>query len=112
MNRQGRRNASRRHLSLSYNTKEGVVKLNKGTTLEHELAKFLLCWELLQTDQAFVTEAIFTNGDRADIFVLDTCEAWEVLKSETVERFDAKEYPVKKRAFRAKEVIKQWKKKL
>jgi hypothetical protein len=108
MNRQERRNAARRHLDTAYNTKENVIKLNAGTTLEHELAKFLLCWELLQTSQTFVTEAIFTNGARADIFVLDTCEAWEVLKSETAERFDNKDYPVPKRAFKAAEVIEQW----
>lgn len=42
-----------------------------------------------------MTEAIFKNGKRADVFVLDQCEAREVIKSETIESMNKKkkEYP-------------------
>lgn len=101
------RNETMKLLSRKYNHKEGVVKINSGNTLNHELAKFLLCWKLANEGKQFVTEAIFENGKRADILVLDEFEAWEVLKSETEEQFKKKldEYPCPAIAFKADDVL-------
>src|SRR3972149_2854764 len=98
-------------LDRSFNIKQGVVKINEHNTLEHELAKFLLCWELKSLGKEFVTEAIFCNKKRADILVLDDCEAWEVVKSESDESIKRKEtdYPVSVIFFNADKVIKSWK---
>lgn len=108
------RKKSKGFLDPQYNTKEGVIKLNKNNTLQHELAKFFLAWEALQNDQAFVTEAIFKNGKRADLFNLDDCTAYEVLHSETVKYFNSKieSYPVPVKSFKSKEVINHYKKQL
>ena len=72
------------------------VRLNASNALEHELAKFKVCWELLQEGKEFVTEAVFTNGKRADILVLDTGDVIEILHSETKEMAEKKctDYPV------------------
>lgn len=104
------RKQSKEYLDQQFNTKEGVIKLNKNNTIQHEIAKFLLAWEMLQNKQAFVTEAIFKNGKRADIFNLDDCTAYEVLHSETEKYFNSKleSYPVPVKAFRSSEVIKHY----
>ena len=111
---QARRNETKRLLDRSFNTKEQVIKINTSNTIEHELAKFLLAWEAACDGKRFVTEAIFSNGKRADILVLDDGEAWEVLKSETKEKFKLKldEYPCPIIPFQAQDVIEHWKKKL
>lgn len=108
------RKKSKEYLDHQFNTKEGVIKLNKNNTLQHELAKFLLAWEMLQNDQAFVTEAIFKNGKRADIFNLDEETAYEVLHSETEKYFNSKlrSYPVPVKPFRAADVIRHYQKEL
>lgn len=95
-------------LSKKFNCKEGVVKFNIGNTFRHELAKFVLCWNLAKEGKQTVTEAIFENGQRADLFVLDTGEAWEVLESETEEEFKKKtaSYPCPVFPFKAEEVLK------
>jgi len=98
---------AKRLLDIAFNQRENVVKISKANTLEHELAKFYLCYEALRLGYKFVTEAIFKNGKRADIFILDLCEAWEVLHSETKEQFKEKKesYPCKVIPFESKRVI-------
>ena len=108
MNVQMQRNETRKLLSHKFNNHSGSVKVNMNNTFTHELAKFLLCWEAGKMGKEFVTEAVFQNGKRADILVLDDCEAWEVLHSETKEQFKSKQesYPIDTiRPFNAEEVI-------
>lgn len=94
-------------MSRKFNHLEGVVKLNVGNTFRHELAKFILCWHFKKKGKEIVTEAIFDNQKRADIFVLDDCEAHEILVSETDEDFKKKlkEYPCAVFAHRAEDVL-------
>lgn len=108
------RNESRRLLSSAFNSKEQVININTGNTFAHELSKFLLCWELAQDGKRFVTEAIFKNGKRADIFILDECEALEVLHSETNENFRYKvaDYPCLVSAYKTKRVLRMWQEQL
>lgn len=95
-----------------FHFKEGVVKINVGNTIQHELAKFLICWELATNKHEFVTEVIFKNGKRADIVDLSTCEAWEILHSEKEENLIKKreDYPVKTYGLNSKKVLEQYKK--
>ena len=83
-------NESRKLLSLKFNSKENVVKLSRRNTPEHEIAKFLVSLEALREGHDFVSEAIFTNGKRTDLFDLDTCLAIEILQSETKKQFQKK----------------------
>ena len=88
MNRQERqRIESRKLLHQAYHIKENIIKVNRGNTSEHEMAKFLIAWELINNGEQVITEAIFANGKRADVFSLDTCTAYEVLKSESKDDF-------------------------
>ena len=102
-------------LDNSYNIKTNRLKFNvreDDSTLKHELAKFLLAYELQQNKKKYVCEAIFKNGKRADLFILDNGEAYEVVKSETKESMKNKEedYPVPITFFNAQDVINHWKK--
>jgi len=101
-------------LDKSFNTKQNVVKISKNETFEHVLGKFLLSWELITSGEDIVTEAIFANNSRADIFALKEGAAYEVRKSETFKYSAEKEgkYPVKIRFFEADKVIAFWMKKL
>jgi len=105
---------SRRHLSRAFNSQEQVVKINVNNTLAHELAKFLLCWELAKQSKKFVTEAIFNNKRRADILVLDDGEAWEVIQSESMKSIFKKNvhYPVPIVPWKAQTVIRAYAEKI
>ena len=58
------------------------LRLSTANTKEHEFKKFEICWELLKEGKQFITEAIFDNGSRADIVVLDDHKVIEILHSE------------------------------
>ena len=94
-------------LSKKFHYKEGVVKINTHNCFQHELAKFLLCWQLAKEGKEFVSEAVFSNSNRADVFCLDDKEALEVLHSETLEMFKKKvvEFPCAVFAYKSDEVL-------
>lgn len=96
-------------LDPAFNTKENVIKINRTNTFEHELAKFLLAWELMQNGEDIVTEAIFRNNKRADILALKEGTAYEILCSEKPENIlkKTKDYPVEIKPFKAEKVIEQ-----
>lgn len=48
----------------------GCLKIWKGCTHEHELAKFEICFKLINEGWEIFTEAIFVNGSRADIIAI------------------------------------------
>jgi hypothetical protein len=90
-----KRTEAKKLLSSSFNSRERVIKININNTFEHELSKFILCWELAKIGKSFVTEAIFSNNSRADIFVLDDLEVIEILYSEDLKKLKRKinKYP-------------------
>jgi len=61
------------------------IRINVNNSLEHELAKLRICYELIRSGKEVFTEAIFDNGSRADILVLDDFKIIEVLYSESEE---------------------------
>jgi len=88
-------NAGWRLLDSSFNAKTNVVKVNVGNTLQHETAKFIKSFELIKGGHTIITEAIFKNGGRADIFCIDTLQIFEILHSEKLSDAQKKEgyYP-------------------
>jgi len=55
------------------------VNLHRQNTKKHEMKKAELCWQLEQQGKEYITEARFKNRDlRADIYVLDDDEVWEI----------------------------------
>jgi len=112
MNRSQVKYRTKKKLDIAYNIQENSVRINRGISFKHELAKFLLSWEALQQENDIVTEAIFQNGKRADVLVLQIAEAWEVVESESEKSIETKkeEYPVKVIKFDAQTIIDYWKK--
>jgi len=79
-----RRNDAMREIrhSNKIGSHRNCLRLSTANTKEHELKKFEICWELLKEGKEFITEAIFDNGSRADILVLDDNKIIEILHSE------------------------------
>ena len=58
------------------------IRINVANSLEHEITKLRICYDLIKEGKEVFTEAIFDNGSRADILVLDDYKIIEVLCSE------------------------------
>ncbi len=74
----------------------GCVRLNINNSLEHEQMKSKICYWLKKNCHPYITEAIFKDHPGvADILILDTGVALEVLHTETDEEFKKKldKYP-------------------
>lgn len=71
------------------------IRVFPNNSFEHEQTKFLVCMKLAEWGHDFVTEAIFNDGKRADIIDLKKGIIYEVMKSETDEKFNLKlsQYP-------------------
>lgn len=71
--------------------------INTHNSLEHELKKFEVAYNLKKEGFEVVIEAVFKDGSGiADVFIPEVDLVYEVLCSETQERFLSKKYPVKK----------------
>ena len=85
------RNNSARLLEPLSKRERNVVRINSGNSLKHELAKFYLNWCLRRNGSETVTEAIFRGyRARGDVLELDTGTVYEILHSETKEKFFGK----------------------
>ena len=71
------------------------VRMNPGSTLEHEMTKARLVFMLIAQGHEVITEAIFTDGGRADVLDLDTATAYEIVCSEELASLErkAERYP-------------------
>lgn len=71
------------------------VRVSSGESQVHQNKKIEICQRLQREGKHFMTEAIFKTGGRADILVLDTFTAIEIVHSETTESILNKqqEYP-------------------
>ena len=72
------------------NRKVNEVRFSSSEGKEHVAAKVMICEELVKMGKSFVTEAIFTTGGRADVFVLDDWVAVEIASSESEESIEEK----------------------
>ena len=72
------------------------IRINVNNSIEHEMTKLKICYELIKSGKEVFTEAVFDNGSRADIVVLDDFKIIEVLCSEDEDSCleKAKRYPV------------------
>lgn len=73
------------------------VNIHPQNSKKHERKKFELCWTLEQENKHYVTEACFKNKDlRADIYVLDDDEIWEIETSKQELKDRKNKYPENK----------------
>ena len=72
------------------------IRISTSNSLAHEIEKLKQCYKLMQEHKEFFTEAIFEDGSRADIIVLDNNSAIEIVDSESDDSLQAKrrKYPV------------------
>ncbi len=109
------RNNCLRFLDKSFNIKVNVVKINVNNTLEHEVAKFIKCYELIKDKKQIITESIFKEGGRADVLCLDDMRVFEIMHTESEKEALSKvdKYPslVDIVFLKAKDILKviQWK---
>jgi hypothetical protein len=89
------RNRNKQKLSNAFSFKVNVVKNKANTSLEHSLTKARICYFLECLGVHYITEAIFKNGKRADVYVLDKDVALEVIDSEGLKSVGRKivDYP-------------------
>jgi hypothetical protein len=89
------RNCNKQKLHKSFSFKVNVVKNKANTSLLHSLTKARICYYLECLGVHYVTEAIFGNQKRADIYVLDNDKAIEITDSEGEASIEVKkvEYP-------------------
>ena len=83
-------NKAMKLLSSSYRTDINSVRINVHNKLKHELAKLMVAYDLILDGHYILTEAIFKNKVRADIFVLDTFQVYEIMFSETEKKANEK----------------------
>jgi len=73
------RNKNLRKLKNKDRKKTNTVDIHPQNSKAHEKKKFELCWQLEQKNKEYVTEARFKDTDlRADIYILDDDEIWEI----------------------------------
>lgn len=98
-------------LDKSYHYKEGTIKINTHNTIEHEISKFIVCWELAQNKIPFLTEPIFKNGLRGDIINLNTAEVIELTHTEIPDGHKEENYPLPILYMKSTKIINYWGKK-
>ncbi len=83
-----------------YPVKRNIINLNTHNSVEHEMIKSRICFELKKQNVHFVTEAkMIADKNKglgiADILVLDTAQVIEILVSETEQeaRVKVAKYP-------------------
>ena len=65
------------------NRKINEVRISAGESVAHQNKKIEICKKLQSEGKHYITEAIFETGGRADILVLDTFTAIEVVNTES-----------------------------
>ena len=70
-------------------------RFNLSESREHILKKLEICIDLMKENHKFITEAIFSNNCRCDVFDLTKGIVYEILNSESDKEFDEKikKYP-------------------
>jgi len=84
-----------RLLSSSYRKDVNKVKISSSNTYTHEIVKTFICYLLRKNKCNFITEGIFENGGRCDVFDITNGIIYEVLYSEKVSNITNKKsyYP-------------------
>jgi hypothetical protein len=77
-------------MSNRFGSQRNVLRWSSSETKEHVLKKLEVCIELKEWGHEFITEAIFNNGTRADVLDLTEGTVYEILCSETEEKYEEK----------------------
>jgi len=92
-----KRNRNAQKINNNDSRHRNRVNLHKQNTRRHEMKKAELCWQLEQEGKHYITEARFKNKNlRADIYILDDDELWEIETSKTELSNRKNKYPKEK----------------
>ena len=80
-----KRNDAMREIRMSnkVGSHRNCIRINVNNSIEHEITKLRVCYDLIKDGMEVFTESVFVNGSRADIVVLDDHRVIEVLCSES-----------------------------
>src|SRR3989344_7547422 len=86
------------------NRKLNCLRWHNNESRQHIIKKLDICIELKNSNHTFITEAIFINNSRADVIDLTEGIIYEILCSETEEKFEEKikNYPINFRVIKVK----------
>lgn len=85
-----RQNLNLVRMSNRIGSQTNTLRWSATETKEHVLKKLEVCMELKEWGHEFLTEAIFKDGARCDVLDLTEGTIYEILCSETEERFEEK----------------------
>jgi len=89
-----KRNDVAREIKHTSSIHRNYIQLHPQNSKEHEMKKVEICWELLNQEKEFITEAIFKDKNvRADIVVLDDKKIIEIESSDYKLEERKKHYP-------------------
>jgi hypothetical protein len=82
-------------LSSCFNKDINKIKINTNNSFVHELTKFIVAYKLINAEHDVITEAIFKNRKRADVFDLTNNIIYEILNTERESNIELKQklYP-------------------
>ncbi|MDI6738368.1 MAG: hypothetical protein QME12_07705 [Nanoarchaeota archaeon] len=82
-----------RKLEFTSSRHINCIRINSHNTYEHEHDKFRVCLLLSSRGLKYITEAVFKDKYRADVYCISNDVVYEILNSETEEKFKEKKYP-------------------
>ncbi len=85
-----RKNLNFVRMSNRIGSQTNTLRWSNGETKQHIIKKLEVCMELKEWGHEFITEAIFQNGDRCDVLDLTEGTIYEILCSETEDRYEKK----------------------
>jgi len=99
-----RRNLNLVRMSNRIGSKTNCLRWSDSETKEHVLKKLEICMELKEWGHGFITEATFKNGTRCDVFDITEGVIYEILCTETDEKYEEKikKYPKEVRVMKVK----------
>jgi len=97
MNNTVKRRRNRRQLAYEGNLRENIITLDIRRGFVYNLAKFVLGWNLLQQGKHILTDCIFKQGKKTDVYDVDDAIAYNILYTEAMEetgQIEGSAYPV------------------
>lgn len=68
--------------AIEHTNKKNCLRWGSNESINHIMMKLVLCLQLKRQKHDFVSECVFKNGCRCDVFDLDSLMIWEVVESE------------------------------
>jgi len=71
----------RTHIKGHMHPRRNVILISTANSLEHELEKLRICYEIKKRGEVFITEAYNKQNDKIDVINISTGEETEIIKT-------------------------------